>query len=317
MRHYTTHLDGDTLPNAFDKLCAVSDCYNVRFIEPEPAWTHWDSKPQFPAELSSSYGDWKEVSEHTPIDPSKVFVMTQYTGGSDYSGDLVEVSNYKAMLELLPSDYEDGVDYITYSGGHRTFDLAIRIDRLTADILEAFKSLEDYPLLDESLHSELEMESQNEAWESDIKADFRTALGAQMWSVYESSPKAEQRDGETDGDYQDRLDEIEEYLSDECGEISDCDLLELCWKMADLANEYWVNEQGSDSYLGVDAVIKGSLCWTATQHTAQWQIDYHRKAYAEIKALLQTAMSDRKYDLGIMRVVDPNQMHLEFRTESN
>src|ERR1035441_6281160 len=185
MRHYTTHLDGDTLPNAFDKLCAVSECYNVRFIEPEPAWTHWDSKPQFPTVLSSSYGDWEEVSDHTPIDPSKVFVMTHYTGGSDYSGDLVEVSNYKAMLELLPSEYEDSVDYITYSGGHGTFDLAIRIDRLTADILDAFKSLEDYPLLDESLHSELEMESQNEAWEQDIRQDFKTALGKQLWSVFE------------------------------------------------------------------------------------------------------------------------------------
>ena len=64
---------------------------------------------------------------------------------------------------MLPSEYEDGVEYLSYTGDYGTFDIAIRLDSLTDDVLETIEALEDYGLIDESLWSELESNSQNEA----------------------------------------------------------------------------------------------------------------------------------------------------------
>src|ERR1035438_5296632 len=82
------------------------------------------------------------------------------------------------------------------------------------------ESLEDYPLIDESLHSELEMESQNEAWENSIRTDFRSALGKALVSEFESSHASDQNDEETDDAYQSRIDAAIEFLEDGAG-ISD------------------------------------------------------------------------------------------------
>jgi hypothetical protein len=304
-RHHTS----DDVLTTFGMLEQVATLHHARLIVPDLAWTSYGAKPVFPPELSSSYGDWHDVSDSTPIDPTKVFIIPGYCGGSDYSGDLVEVSNYKAVLDMLPSDYEDGIDYITYTGGHGTFDVAIRLDRLTAELLETFTSLEDYPLIDESLHSELEMESQNEAWESDIRSDFKTALGKFLYQTWEDSTQADQRADETDDQYAERVTAVEEFLSDECGMISDSDLGTLCWKMADLANVYWTNEQGSGSWLDVDDVLKGSIGRNLNAPHTQ---DYHREGYAEIKGMIQDFMSDQKYDLGIVRYINPDQLTLSF-----
>ena len=103
------------------------------------------------------------------------------------------------------------------------------------------------------------------------------------------------------------MESAEDFLSDECGMISDSDLGTLCWKMADLANVYWRNEQGSDSWLDVDDVIDGSI-GSKRRDTS----DYHKTAYAAIASLIQSAMSDDKYTLGIVRYVNPNQLHLDF-----
>src|SRR5262249_11836238 len=160
----------------------------------------------------------------------------------------VEKSNHKALLDAMPSEYEDGFEYLDIGGGHGTFAIAIRLDALTADMLETLESLEDYPLIDESLHSELEIESQNEAWESSIRSEFRTELGKYLAASFEHSAKAESLTDAT-------LESAIEWLEDGA-DISDSDLAELCWKMADFANEYWTNEQGSDSYLDVEDVVK-------------------------------------------------------------
>jgi hypothetical protein len=160
------------------------------------------------------------------------------------------------------------------------------------------------------------MESQNEAWESDIRSEFKTALGKFMFSTWESSSKADQREDESDEQYNERLQATEEFLEDECGELTDSDLSELFWKMADLANEYWSNKQGSDSWINVDRVIKNSIGRNLNApDTWKGSGDYHKKAYGEICAMIQDSMSDTKYDLGIVRYVDPNQMQFTFTLE--
>jgi hypothetical protein len=186
------------------------------------------------------------------------------------------------------------------------------LDAITEEILEALESLEDYPLLDEDLHSQLESESQNKAWESWVRTDFRKELGAAMFSLWHSSPKAVQRDIETRADYESRLDDTEEYLSSDCGEISDDNLASIFWQLADLANVYWVNEEGagSDSTIDVEAVVSRGLL-----KPEPWS-EYRKTAMAKLNAEIMAAMSERKYELGVARYIDPTQLNLALEADN-
>lgn len=309
MRRYSR---SETPVTTFALAERAAELSNVRFIRPSPHWS--DS-----ATLSGSYGDWYELTQTGPMIPSETFVLPDHCSGSDYSGSLIDAANYKALLGMIPDDYEDGLEYVTYSGGYGTFALAIRIDALTEEILDSLESLDDYPLLDDSLHSELEIEAQNEAWDSWAKSEFKTELGRYMWTVFESSTRADQRAEETDEAYQTRLDASEEYLSDECGEIGESALCELFYKMADRANVYWENEQGSDMAIDVERVVSGGL--EAPKRAVNvsppdhWQ-EYKRTSYNELCALIRDAMTATKYDLGIVRYVDPNQLAFTFAIAS-
>jgi hypothetical protein len=299
-RHYRSI---DQPVTVYAMLERVVSLYHGRLIVPQ---CHWSGN-----ELSTSYGDWDEVRDHDEINPEKTYLIPGYCGGSDYSGDLVNVANHKALVSMFPDDWEDGTEYLDYSGGHGTFDIAIRLDVLTEEIMETIEGLEDYPLIDESLHSELEMESQNEAWSNGLRSDFKKALGRALWDVYESSDAGQTlRPDETEETYQQRLDAIEEYLSEECGEMTDDDLDSLFYPMADLANVYWSNESGSDSWIDVDDVVTGGL--EVSQREDSFG-DYKRTALAKIQAQIRNAMSDRKFDLGIVRYVCPDQLRLPFQ----
>jgi hypothetical protein len=237
---------------------------HVRWIRPQESWQsanrrnpyHGDPKPELPIELSTSYGDWDELKDSDELTPD-VYILIEYTRGSDYSGSLVEISNRKALEELCQAaGLEDGEGYIDYYGGYGTRELAIKVQALCgADdngflvaIVEAIEGLEDYPLLDEDLHSQLEMESQNEAWESDIRRDFQRALGKYFKSLLEDAG----------------MDQLAEY-ADDCYDEWVTDQLADQWfyQLADFANEYWSNESGEGSWIDAEDVVKKGLGRTA------------------------------------------------------
>lgn len=269
------------------------------FIEPRIS--------HYKGELSTSYGEWVELGKDAVIDPTECYVLPSYASGSDYSGDLVEVSNHKALLEMMPDSYTDGLEYLDYSGGYGTFGLAIRFDAVAEALIESLEGLEDYPVLDEDLHSQLEMESQNEAWESDIRSDFKKALGKALFQAWVDSPATDQKDNETDEMFDARQDAVETFLQDECGEMSDASINEIFYKMADRANVYWTNEQGESSWINVDDVVKRGLDSSRRAPVDQFE-DWRTKSLAELHKLIQHAMSETKYDLHIVRYVDPNQL---------
>jgi hypothetical protein len=301
MRRYSR---SETPVTSFALAERAASLSNATLIEPRVSWRGGN-------EIDSSYGRWNEVTKDSEIDPTEVYVLPAYCSGSDYSGGLVEVANYKTLLEMMPEGYEDGAEFITYTGGDGTFALAIRVDALTEEILESLESLDDYPLLDEGLHSELEMEAQNEARESWARSDFKTELGRHMRACFESSTRADQRTDESDEAYETRLDASEEYLSEECGEISDSDLCEIFYKMADRANVNWENEQGSDMAIDVERVVSRGL-ETPREDADQWK----RDSYREVCTLIRDSMSETKYDLGIVKWIDPNQLTLELAIAS-
>jgi len=169
---------------------------------------------------------------------------------------------------------------------------------------ELLCALEDYAIVDESDLSELESEEQSNAWEHGLRSEFRTALGKRLVSEFESGRKSDQRDRETDTDYNARYDATVDWLEDGA-DISDGDLDQLFWDMAELANEYW-----EDGYISVDRVIARSL--DRAESRSAGMNEWRAKSLAAVRAMLRDAMGDTKYDLGIVRYVDANQLELPF-----
>jgi hypothetical protein len=118
-------------------------------------------------------GDYFEVNIS---DPGKVqpddFIIVPYLGGSDYSGDSVNVSNYRAFKKRF-GDCR-GVHEIV--GGHGTYGIAVRADCFTPEMSEYLERLAVYPILDENICEEIELEARDEAWDSWLKWDFEKAL---------------------------------------------------------------------------------------------------------------------------------------------
>jgi len=64
--------------------------------------------------------------------------------------------------------------------GHFSYGVACSLLCRSDELAETLAGLEDYPLIDEDDHSELEIEEQGEAWESYVRQDFRSELEAAL-----------------------------------------------------------------------------------------------------------------------------------------
>lgn len=113
-------------------------------------------------EHSYSYGDFQEYSgEVTEALKKSLFIIPDLFTGSDYAGGSVQKSNHRSFLHLFKK--VEGV-YDLY-GGFSTYAIAIRADvaESNLEIKDTLDALEDYPLIDEEDHSELEIDWQGEA----------------------------------------------------------------------------------------------------------------------------------------------------------
>jgi hypothetical protein len=98
---------------------------------------------------------------------------------SDYSdSSTIHVANRRAFLQ----EYEDYC--IELYGDFNYHGIALSIDWLCAEenketaseMLETLEALENYPVIDEEVLSEVEMELSNEAWESWVEHDYVRGL---------------------------------------------------------------------------------------------------------------------------------------------
>jgi hypothetical protein len=89
----------------------------------------------------------------------------------DYVGTAVERSNYRSLLRDYPETFvEVRYDYFGHS-------LLLPVSAVTEELVELLTGLrEQYPLYDESDHSELESELADEAWDAWAKFDLLRAL---------------------------------------------------------------------------------------------------------------------------------------------
>lgn len=116
------------------------------------------------------------TDDHTWFEPS-------YAGGSDYSGGTVMQSNYRVLVrECERLDEERGrkahepTFWQTFYGSHGTYAIAFHVTTTPKEVFDMIAGLEEYAIIDEQDMSELECDSENEAWESWGATDFLQAL---------------------------------------------------------------------------------------------------------------------------------------------
>lgn len=165
---------------------------------------------------------------------------------SDYSGSLVD----KANVQALANEYGDAEGVIEIYGSHGTSGIAFRVEDVTPEMAEAFAALQDYPILNEELHTELELEAQQEAWDSFVRTDFKAALGknGKAW--------LDEIGGEVLADDPQLYSEVEDALEDIAEQIDEEELFRLFNEAADKANVYWLNEQGDSVSIDVDRIAE-------------------------------------------------------------
>ena len=190
-------------------------------------------RDQEPTELARlSYGDLHPLESHQTPEPTDFF-MPEILSGSDYcSSGSVEVSNHRVFLER----YKDSPNVYDVYGGYGTFAVAIRLDSVTPEMMEDFASLDDYPVLDEDDHSEVEIDAENEAWESFVRSDF-------VRELHKHFPAFE--------------DAIDNLSNDQTWALFS--------KLMDRTNTYWEHEAGNTAYMDLDRLVGGATEQDITQ----------------------------------------------------
>ncbi len=135
----------------------------------------------------------------------------------------MERSNYNVWRETFTDG--DGMWWREVSGGHGTFGIVVKIADMPEDAIEFIEGLDGYCIADEDAHSRLEMEAQDESWESWARRDFARAV-AKRFNV--------------DVDLTDAGDTI---------------LFDVWREAMEEANVYWENQSGGDMYVDIDCIV--------------------------------------------------------------
>ncbi len=159
-----------TLPDALSS----EQRYKIELSEYHNGSGQWEGAKRFDSYWVHRDPEPGEDLSYGQVEPNSdgAYIMPEYLSGSDYNGGLVTKSNYQVFLEK----YREVNGVHTVSGGHGTYAVAVRIDALTPEMVDDIAGLSDYPLLDEDHLSNLELEQENEAWESYGADDMRHSL---------------------------------------------------------------------------------------------------------------------------------------------
>jgi hypothetical protein len=118
-------------------------------------------------------------------------------------------------------------------------DVALDVRYVTDEMLETLEGLEGYPLLSDDDHSQLEMELQQEAWDSWAASDWRQLVCA---AVDQYLPERFPFDGDD--------------LISRLGGREDEKLRALFDQCCDSAGEYWEEESDGGQYIRLDRVAE-------------------------------------------------------------
>lgn len=163
------------------------------------------------------------------------FVEPQHLGGSDYSGGTVTRSNFETWRERF-ADWQGDLWWELH-GGHGTYAVIVPVDldeqakddesdraEAAREMVEVLEGLENYPLIDEDAHSEMEHENEAQAWEDYGHGEFQHAL---------------------------------EPVDERFTEFSDPKINALWRALSEVTNTYPTHEDGGSVYFDVDRVVAG------------------------------------------------------------
>lgn len=151
--------------------------HNTRILRLDPhsayrANSEWEETPMrgFP-ETNIRYGRWTEDSDEG------TWFLCDALSYSDYSGTK---PTFESNVRVFSENYAcgEGKWWVRAIGGHDTTAILIRTlaYRNCEEIRELIDGLSDYPVIDDSDMSELEMDREQEGWEDYGCDDFKRAL---------------------------------------------------------------------------------------------------------------------------------------------
>jgi len=183
---------------------------------------------------SIRYGRWEHGTQGSGIDEEpRQWYEVNYAGGSNYSGGSVHESNYKELEKLLEEAHPSGSTpavWATAYGGHGTYAIIVVYGELDESIQETLSALDEYPLISEEAHSELEMEQQEEAWSSWARSDFERQFLKEWNALWKED------------------EEIEDWPDDFDSQV----LFEVA---REVANEYWADQNGEGQWIDLKRVV--------------------------------------------------------------
>lgn len=196
--------------------------------------------------------------------PELLCIDIPLCSGSDYSGCLVEQSNYRCILEDIGM-YRGVYDV---HGSYDSFGIVVNIKKLqdSNDVYEEVKdiidALSEYCLYNDDDLSELEIEKEEEAWDDWVEYDF----------IYDLNKRFD-------------IDIDDENCGDE--------IRSLFYKLADKANEYFEDDGGS-MWINIDRVVAKCSLTNIVEEGIEFA-EY--PLYVEYKKLNEKAIDDVSFPL--------------------
>jgi len=193
---------------------------------------------------------------------SAEWFQVEYATGSDYSGGSVTESNYRVLEKMLEEHHPEDAQPVVWartSGGHGTYGIVVRYADLEDEVRGAIDALEDYSLMDEEDHSNLQVEQQDSAWEDWGRDDFIKELAKDI--------------GIDDWDELEALITPDQWYSVFEG-------------AREAANVYWEDQQGSGQYIDMERVAKKAGSIVTSRKLPQHSDDYQDDAFEALIAAL-------------------------------
>jgi len=173
---------------------------------------------------------------------------------SDYSGTCVERANNKHFKEKYPFISEEVGGYGTVWTVINPNDLDESSEEYN-EFLEEYRSLLEYPVIDDELLSETELEAEIEAWNNWARDDFIDLLDKKFESELEEH----------------NCIDLEEYFEKYCKkndiDIDFDDFVLALFKQARQninVNEYWIIEEGGSAWIDIEN-IANNIAWNDIQ----------------------------------------------------
>lgn len=194
----------------------------------------------------SRYGQWRD-------EKGGPWLVPNCLGGSDYSGTLVERSNTRAWRETFAEGEDEW--WCEVSGGHGTFAIVVKVAEMPDDALEFLCALADYPLADDDLHSHMEAEAQDRAWDDWAARAFYRALDGRFREAWEAD-QAERREALARyGTCPLAIWPEAEGVEAPDPDITNDRMFALFRAGMETGNVYWENEQGGSMHVDIERVV--------------------------------------------------------------